>query len=99
MADAVEENVIALLGKDNVLPWQLDLEPAADQYDRRRSVLFGNPFRAPFAPLVNGPSDLYVLAAPDIAAGHEVAQYPPPAFFPVDLRVPGVDQICHGGRR
>jgi hypothetical protein len=97
MADAVEKNVISLLSQDDALPGQLDLEPAADQYDRCRPPLFSDPFRAPLAAGMNRPSDLYVLGAADITGGHEAAKYPSPAFFTIYLGVPGIDQICHGG--
>jgi hypothetical protein len=48
---------------------------------------------------VNRPFDLNVLAVPDIAGGHEVAQYPSTAILPIYVGIPGIDQICHGGRR
>jgi len=59
-------------------------------------LLFGDPPSTPLAGLVNRPSDLNILAAPNIAGRHEMAKYPSPAFFPIDLGVPGIDQVCHG---
>lgn len=93
MADAVENDIISVLAQDDAPPGQLDLEPATDQYDRCRSPLFSDPLRAPLTALVNSPSDFNVIGAPDIAGGHEVAQYPSAAFFPVYLGVAGIDQI------
>jgi hypothetical protein len=63
------------------------------------SLLVGHPVRAPLAARVNRPPDLNILAAPDILGGHEMAQNPSSAFFPVILGVPGIDQMCHGERR
>jgi hypothetical protein len=97
MANAVEDDVISLLSQDDALAWQLGSEPAADQYDRRRSPFLSDPFGAPLTALVNRPFDLNVLAVPDIAGGHEVAQYPSTAILPIYLGIPGIDQICHGG--
>jgi hypothetical protein len=99
MANAVENEVITLLSQHDAPPWQLGPEPTADQYDRRRSPLFRYPFLAPFTALVNRPFDLNVCAVPDIAGGHEVAQNPSTAVFPIYLGIPGMDQICHGERR
>jgi hypothetical protein len=73
MTNAAEENVISLLSQDDTLLWQLDLEPAADQYNHCRSLLFIHPFCAPLPTLVSRPSDLNVFAAPYIVAGHEMA--------------------------
>jgi len=97
MAKAVEDDVISLLSQDDTLAWQLGSEPAADQYDRHRSPFLSDPFGAPLTALVNRPFDLNVLAVPDIAGGHEVAQYPSTAILPIYLGIPGIDQICHGG--
>jgi hypothetical protein len=93
MADAVEYDIISLPGQDDAPPGQVDLEPATDQYDRCRSPLVRDPFRTPLTALVNSPSDLDVIGAPDIVGGHEVAENPSAAFFPVHLGVAGIDQI------
>jgi hypothetical protein len=99
VADAVEDDIIPLLSQDDTPVWQLGPEPAADQYDRGRSPFLSDPFLAPFAALVNRPFDLNVLAVPDIAGGHEVAEYPATAVLPIYLGIPGVDLICHVERR
>ena len=99
MANAVEHDVVPLLSQDDAPARQLGPEPAADQYDRCRSPFLGDPFFASFAALVNRPFDLNVCTVPDIAGGHEVAQNPSAAAFPIYLGIPGIDQICHGERR
>src|SRR5215472_3448693 len=96
MTDAMEDDIITLLSKDDGLPWQFDLESATDQYDRCRSSLFRHPLTTSLAGLVNRPSDLNIFAAPNIACRHEMAKYPSPMVFPIDLGVSGIDQICHG---
>jgi len=93
MADAVEHDVVSLLGQGDAPAWQLGPEPAADQDDRGRPPLVSDPFFATFTTLVNRPFDLHVRAVPDIAGRHEVTQYPSAAVFPVNLSIPGIDQI------
>jgi hypothetical protein len=97
MANAVEDDVISLLSQDDAPAWQLGSEPAADQYDRRGSPFLSDPFGTPLTALVIRPFDLNVLAVPEIAGGHEVAQHPSTAILPIYLGIPGIDQICHGG--
>jgi hypothetical protein len=99
MTDAVEHDVISLLGQDDAPARQLGPEPAADQDDRRRSPLLSDPFFAPFAALVIRPFDLHGRAVPDVAGQHEVTQYPPAAVLAIYLGIPGIDPICHGERR
>jgi len=99
VADAVEDDVIPLLSQDDAPVRQLGPEPAADQDDRCRSPFPSDPFGAPLTALVNRPFDLNVPAAPDIAGGHEVTEYPATVVLPIYLGIPGVDLICHGERR
>ena len=95
VADAVEHHVVALLGEQHAAARELDPEPAADQDERRRPLLPGDPLRAPVTGGMDGPLDLDVVAAARIAVRLEVPEQPAMAGRGVGGRVPHVDLLRH----
>jgi hypothetical protein len=76
MVHAVEHHVVTLLREQHAAARQLDPEPAADQDERRRTLLLGDPLRAPVVAGVDGPFDLDVVAVPGVAGGLEMPEQP-----------------------
>src|ERR1017187_3208729 len=58
MIDAVEQDVVALLGQYDAAPRQADPEPAADQHDHGGALFPGDPLAALITPRVHSPLDL-----------------------------------------
>src|ERR1700722_3403266 len=95
MVHAVEHDVVPLLGEQHAAARELDPEPAADQEDRRRAPLAGDPLRAPVVAGMDGPLDLDVVAVAGVAGRLEVPEQPAAAGRGVSGRVPHVDPLCH----